>query len=237
VGAAAQPRQESRPGALRRLLEFARTHPGHGLYGGRTVQADGSPGPLSCWGLPTVWSTLCFATGASTLFRRSRLFDPESLGRWPRDTVREVGMVTGCLLVLERSTWDRLGGLDERFFVYGEDADLAARARGLGLRPVITPDAEIVHAGGESSSDADGGSTPLVLAGKVLYARTHFGPVAAPVVVALLRSGVALRAAGSAVTGRGRKWAATWRRRAEWWDGFPASRRTAPVDPAQEPAR
>jgi N-acetylglucosaminyl-diphospho-decaprenol L-rhamnosyltransferase len=213
------PDTEARPGSLRRLLEFAESHPGHGLYGGRTLTPDGRLEPSSCWGLPTVWSTACFAVGLSTAFHRSPVFDPESLGRWRRDSVREVGMVTGCLLLVDRATWDRLGGLDERYFVYGEDADLAARARRLGLRPVITPDAEVVHAVG-GSSPGEAGSRPLMLAGRVTYARTHFAPAAGAVVVGLLRLGVGLRALGARLTGRGRHWAAAWQRRAEWWDGF-----------------
>ncbi|WP_125774737.1 glycosyltransferase family 2 protein [Antribacter gilvus] len=215
----------SRPGALANLLAFAEARPGHGLYGGRTLTETGEVEPSSCWALPTVWSTACFALGLSTLFPRTRLFDPESMGRWPRDSVREVGMVTGCLLLVPRPVWDELGGLDERYFVYGEDADLGARARAAGYRPVITPDAEVVHAIGQSSS-GDGGSLPLVLAGKVTYARTHFPGLSGAVVVGLLRLGVGVRAAGARVSGRGRKWAVGWRRRNEWWHGFPIGEST-----------
>jgi GT2 family glycosyltransferase len=213
------PDTEARPGSLRALLNFALRHPGHGLYGGRTLTPDGDVEPSSCWGLPTLWSTACFALGLSTVFRRSPLFDPESLGRWQRDSVREVGMVTGCLLLVDRATWHRLDGFDERYFVYGEDADLAARAHALGLRPIITPTAEVVHAIGESSSGA-AGSLPLVLAGKVTYLRTHFHGRARSFAVALLRLGVALRALGSLLSGGSGKWLATWRRRRQWWSGF-----------------
>lgn len=214
------PDTEALPGSLRALLEFAKTHPGHGLYGGRTLRLNGRVEPSSCWALPTLWSTVCFALGLSTAFRQSPLFDPESLGRWQRDTVREVGMVTGCLLLMDLPTWLKLGGFDERYFVYGEDADLAARARQLGLRPIITPAAEVIHAIGESSS-GEAGSLPLMLAGKVTYMRTHFGEPAGLVGISLLRAGVGLRALGAWLTGHAHKWLVTWRRRGEWWNGFP----------------
>lgn len=211
----------ARPGSLRRLLAFARSHPGHGLYGGRTLMQDGRLEPSSCWALPTLWSSICFALGLSTAFRSSLLFDPESLGRWQRDSVREVGMVTGCLLLVSQDTWRCLGGFDERYFVYGEDADLAARAHALGLRPIITPDVEVMHAIGESSS-GDAGSLPLMLAGRVTFIRTHFRPPAKLLALAFLRAGVALRAFGSRLTGRAHKWLASWQRREEWWNGFPS---------------
>jgi N-acetylglucosaminyl-diphospho-decaprenol L-rhamnosyltransferase len=216
------PDMEARPGALRTLLEFAEKNPDNGLYGGRTLTVGGELERSSCWGLPTVWSTFCFAVGLSTIFKHSPVFDPESLGHWQRDSVREVGMVTGCLFLVRRDDWERLGGLDERYFVCGEDADFSARARAHGLRPIVTPDAEVVHAVGRSSTSA-AGSTPLMLAGKVVYARTHFPRRSAAVVVTLLHIGVALRALGSRCTGRAPKWLATWRRRSEWWEGFPVT--------------
>lgn len=210
------PDTEAAPGSLSNLLTFAWTHPGLGVYGGRTLRRDGTVEPSSCWDLPTLWSTACFAMGLSTAFPGNRYFDPESMGHWQRDTVREVGMVTGCLLLSPRSVWDELGGLDETFFVYGEDADYSARARLKGYRPTITPDATIVHAIGVSSADP-GAKTSLLLAGKVTYARRHL-PVAPS--LALLRAGVGVRAAGSRLTGRGTKWLSAWRCRNDWWNGF-----------------
>lgn len=213
------PDTDPRPGSLAALLDFAEAHPSNQVYGGRTLKEDGSVEPSSCWGLPTVRSAVCFALGLNTAFPGSRLFDPESLGGWQRDTVREVGMVTGCLLLVPRSTWDALGGLDEQFFVYGEDADFSARARALGARPIITPSAEIVHAVGVSASSS---KLPLLLAGKITYARRHFPGAQAPLVVSTLRIGAVLRALGSRALRRETIWTAAWQRRREWWDGFPA---------------
>jgi N-acetylglucosaminyl-diphospho-decaprenol L-rhamnosyltransferase len=213
------PDTDPRPGSLDALLTFAEANPTHLIYGGRTLREDGAVEPSSCWGLPSVWSTICFALGLNTVFPRSRVFDPESLGRWPRDTVREVGMVTGCLLLIPRSTWEALGGLDEQFFVYGEDADLSARARALGARPIITPAAEIVHAVGVSASSS---KLPLLLAGKITYARRHFPGAQAQLVVTLLRTGAGVRALGSRALRRETIWTAAWQHRRAWWDGFPA---------------
>ena len=208
-----------RPGSLHALLEFAESHPENKIYGGRTLKEDGSLDPASCWGLPSVWSTACFAVGLTTVLQGSRIFDPESLGRWQRDTVREVGMVTGCLLLVTRETWEALGGLDERYFVYGEDADFSARAKALGARPIITPSAQIVHAKGVSSGDSH---LPLLLAGKITYARQHFPGARAGLVVSMLRTGAAVRALGSRTLRRETIWTSAWTRRREWWTGFPA---------------
>ena len=70
--------------------------------------------------------------------------------------MREVDIVTGCLLLAPRTLWEELGGFDTRFFMYGEDADLSLRAEALGYRPAITPDAVVTHEIGVSLGRARG---------------------------------------------------------------------------------
>lgn len=215
--------------AIERLVEFARANPGHGLYGGRAVHRDGSFEISSCWGLPTVWSMTCFALGLTTFFRGSARFDPESLGSWKRDTVREVGIVTGCLLLVPMTLWRELGGFDERYFMYGEDADLAFRARAGGYRPIITPEACIVHdVGGASASRGD--KLLLLFQGKATLLRDHFHGWRRRLVLAELLCGVALRTAMASV-GPGRRhpaadgWHQVWRDRRRWIGGYGARAR------------
>ncbi|WP_456823150.1 glycosyltransferase family 2 protein [Cellulomonas sp. P5_E12] len=187
-----------RPGCIEALVAALADHPEAGLVGGRTVRPDGALDPKSCWGRPTLWSWFCFATGLSTLFRRSRIFDTESLGAWDRSTPREVGIVSGCLLAAERSTWQLLDGFDERYFMYGEDADLSMRASALGFRPRITPDAVAMHAVGASSANRAAKNT-LLMTGKATLARTMWPRRRARIGIALLVVGTAVRAFGESV--------------------------------------
>jgi GT2 family glycosyltransferase len=136
--------------AIFRLLDFARATPGAGIWGGRTVFAGGSLNPPSCWARMTLWSTFCALTGLRNLFPASRIFNSEAYGGWQRDTVSEVDIVTGCLLLIRRTLWEQLKGFDPIFFMYGEDADLCLRAGALGYRPMITPEATIVHYASQS---------------------------------------------------------------------------------------
>ena len=82
----------------------------------------------------------------------SALFNPEAFGGWDRSSVRNVDIVSGCFFLINRTLWDRLGGFDPAFFMYGEEADLCLRARKLGARPIVSPSATIVHYGGASTS-------------------------------------------------------------------------------------
>lgn len=214
------------PGSLRVLLDFAEAHPEYGVYGGRTLRPDGGVDPSSCWGAPSLWSLGMFATMLSTAFKRSRVFDPESLGRWDRDSVREVPIVTGCLLLIRRADWERLGGMDEDYFLYGEDAEFSLRAGRAGLTRVIVPDAVIVHEVG-GSSDAGGEKGCMVMAGKVTLLRKTWSRAGAALGVRLLVAGVGVRAALEVVTRRARTpWRTVWRRRADWREGYPMAEAT-----------
>lgn len=160
-------------GAVDRLLQFARRRPESGIWGGRTLFADGRLNPASCWSRQTLWSLLSQAVGLSSLFRRSTLLNPEGLGGWDRSGEREVDIVSGCFLLIRRDLWDRLDGFRERFFMYGEEADLCLRARQLGARPIVSGDATIVHYGGASETvKAD--QVVKVLRAKMDLIQLHF---------------------------------------------------------------
>lgn len=228
------------PGSIDALVEFARRHPAHGVYGGRTLRPDHTVDPSSCWGAMTPWSLVCFALGLSTVFKRSRVFDPESLGRWERDSVREVPIVTGCLLLTSRADWNRLGGMDEAYFLYGEDADFSARALSAGMRPVVVPEAEIIHAVGGSTASS-GRKMSMVMAGKATVLHRQWSPRAASFGLLLLQAGAGLRALPALLRRRpDATWAIVWRTRRDWRPGFPAARTTIfglPADAVPVPVR
>lgn len=212
------------------VVDFARAHPHYGIYGGRTLKPDGRLEPSSCWGMPDLWSLAMFASGLNLLGRGNRLLDPESLGRWPRDSVREVGVITGCFLLADRSAWEKLGGMDERYFLYGEDVDFSKRARLAGYHPVICPSARIVHEVGQSSA-TPAHKLMMLYRGKACFFRTHYKGRAQHLALFLLVVGVGIRAflagllAGLGRSKSGNDWVPVWCNRKEWVLGYPQAKR------------
>jgi GT2 family glycosyltransferase len=215
-------------GALDRLLAFAESRPGARIWGGRTLFADRSLNPTSCWGRMTVWSLFARAVGLTMLFPRSELLNPEPYGDWQRDSVREVDIVTGCLLLIDRPLWDELGGFDERYFMYGEEADLCRRASARGAAPVMTPEATIVHYG--SASDT-GNKASAVAAARITLIREHWSPLTRRLGVFLswasaLTHHLAYAAATRLLPGRrglrenARMHAGVWHERRRWLAGY-----------------
>jgi GT2 family glycosyltransferase len=161
------------------------------------------------------------------MFPESRLLNPRAYPGWLRDSEREVDIVTGCLFLIERSFWNELGGFDPRFFMFGEEAELCARAQAAGAHPMITPHATIIHYDGASNRD------PLQKAIFQLQATLrvvdlHMRGTERSVARAATIGGVALRKAVFRIAARvaparwrnrAREWAGIWARRAEWRDG------------------
>jgi hypothetical protein len=141
--------------------------------------------------------------------------------------VREVGVVTGCLCLVAAEDWAALGGFSARYFLYSEDTDLSFRVARMGMRPVITPDATVVHHAGASG----GGVTKAVrlMQGKVTYVQANWAGWRRSTGVGLLVVGAGLRAAAQGARSFVRKggaqdlgrWQEVWQRRTEWERGYP----------------
>ena len=186
------PDTETHPGAIRNLVDFGRAHPQAGIVGGRTVFRDGSTNIASCWNRMTVWSLLCSVSGLTSMLPSSATFNPEGMGGWQRDSVRHADIIVGCLLAIPTRLWRKLDGFDPRYVMYGEDYDLCLRAADLGYRPMITPDAQIMHlVGAASATRAD--KLVSVYRSKATIIRDHWSGIAAPIGLALLWAKIALR--------------------------------------------
>jgi len=209
--------------AVRRLLAFARKNPDGGIFGGRTLNSDRSPNPKSCWGRPTLWSTLNRGIGLSYLFPGNRLFDPEALGGWERNTVREVDIVSGCLFMIRANLWRHLGGFDTQFFMYCEDADLCLRAKKMGSPCLICPESIIIHYGGASERVREDKVVRL-FAAKALLFKKHWKPLNAMIGIFLLSLYPltrlillwSLSRLGMSKAESYQTWLAIWRRRGDW---------------------
>ena len=217
------PDTEVHAGAVDALIAFARANPRGGIYGGRTVFPDGALNIASCFARITPWSVTSRTFGLTTLFPNSRLFNPEVMGGWQRDSVREVDVVVGCFLLIRRALWDRLGGFDLRYYMYGEDADLCLRARALGYRPMITPDAEIMHlVGAASRTRAD--KMVLLARGRLTLIHDHWPSWQVPYGRAMMWLWAGSRSAATGLLARLRPTASN-RARAETWAHIWAERR------------
>ena len=205
--------------AIDQLCDFADSRPENGIWGGRTVFSDRTLNSANCWGWYGIWPQICSAFGLTFTFPGSRLFNPRAYPTWDRSGVREVGIVTGCFFLITRELWERLGGFDPEFFMYGEEADLCQRARSLGARPIVSGLPTIIHHSG-ASEHCEAGKRIKLLDGEIRLLRRHTSKPTFQLHLALIRLGILNRAFCDLLRGRKRStWTEVWEARTRWLRG------------------
>ncbi len=216
--------------AIDKLFGFARQIPRAGIWGGRTLFSDGRVNPTSCWQAMSAWSLICQVTGLNRLFSSNAFFNPEGVGGRLQKKPVAVDIVTGCFLLTKADTWFQLGGFNRLFRMYGEEADFCLRAKKqLGLQPMVTPDATIIHHGSASEPSATEKMVRLLKA-KTQLIQCHFLSRDRAIALRLLQWWPLSRwitlALASRITSserlkeRSHHWRQIWVRRDEWSSGF-----------------
>ena len=133
---------EAEPGLCEELLIALERDPG-----------AGAAAPLICFQRPpgVIWYAGGRCAPALGLAAHRGLRQPDR-GQYRR--VEPTGYLTGCCLLATRATWERVGLLDERYFIYAEDADWCLRARAAGIRLLFVPAARLRHKVSASSGAA-----------------------------------------------------------------------------------
>jgi GT2 family glycosyltransferase len=118
-------------------------------------------------------------------------------------TVAPVDFAVGALFACRADLLASVGGLDERFFLYSEEEDLAKRARAMGWTAGVLPAAHAQHQETTSSAGEDGRSMAAVrIGGKLLYYRIHRGRAYATAARAIIAALVAAHGVGAVIRGR-----------------------------------
>jgi GT2 family glycosyltransferase/glycosyltransferase involved in cell wall biosynthesis len=178
------------PGALAELVAALARHPDAAAVGARLLNADGTL-QRSAWPFPRPGRLLLEAFLLHRPLGKLGLVD--DLRTWPHDEERAVDFLIGACLLVRREALAEVGGFDEGFWLYGEEADLCRRLARRGWRIVLAPEARAVHVGGASSRNS---TTRLrhFYRGQKNFLRKHGGPGAWPVARVALLVGSTLRA-------------------------------------------
>lgn len=135
---------------LNQCVEFMDAHREAGAVGAYMLHVDGTFAPESRRGLPTPFVAFCKMTGLTALFPKSRLFGRYYMRYLDKNEVNEIEVISGAYMMLRRETLDKVGSLDEDFFMYGEDIDLSYRVLKGGYKNYFLP-VRMLHYKGEST--------------------------------------------------------------------------------------
>jgi N-acetylglucosaminyl-diphospho-decaprenol L-rhamnosyltransferase len=106
---------------------------------------------------PTIWRMFVHQTGLSRASQRMSSLEGNYLFRTDfHELPRDVDWTSGGCLMVRKCTWDLVGGLTDRWFMYAEDVEFCLRIRSIGKRVVVDPRIKATHAVGGSSGNVDG---------------------------------------------------------------------------------
>lgn len=154
--------------ALDGMVDFLDRTPEAGAVGGRLMNEDGTV--QACY------------NSFSTLREEALIATRVGEALWPgypstmdATTVERVDWICSACLMLRRAALDRIGLLDEEYFIYGDEVDLQYRLQKAGWGVYFIPGADTLHYGGRSLDRWK--RRRMVYRGKMLFYRKHYGPL------------------------------------------------------------
>lgn len=176
---------------LLNMVLWMEKYPKIGVATAKLVNPNGTLQPTG-GNFPDLFHVFLWATllddipGISFLFGS---YHPHSF--WYRGQ-RQVDWVTGAFLLAQRLVFDKVGLLDEDFFMYGEDVELSLRAKKAGFEIWYNPDSQIIHLGGASSATRSPAILGEFLGLKKIYQK-HYPVWQLPILRFLLLTGALVR--------------------------------------------
>ncbi|MGH2541676.1 MAG: glycosyltransferase family 2 protein [Ardenticatenaceae bacterium] len=139
------------PRALAGMLTFMEQRPSCGAAGPRLVREDGSLDRACRRSFPSPEVSFYRLTGLSSVFHTNSRFGRYNLSHIPDTQSVEVDSVVGAFMIIRREALRDAGLLDETFFMYGEDLDLAFRIKAAGWSVWYNADVTVLHYKGAAS--------------------------------------------------------------------------------------
>lgn len=140
--------------SLRTLCYFMDEHAKAGGIGLKMLDGHGAFLAESKRSFPSPWVSFCKIFGLSQLFPTSRVFARYSLPYLDKEKQHKVEVLAGAFMLLRHEALEKIGLLDESFFMYGEDIDLSYRMVLGGYKNYYIPE-RILHYKGESTKHGD----------------------------------------------------------------------------------
>jgi GT2 family glycosyltransferase len=157
-----------------KVTKFMDAHPDAGGLGVHMVDGNGQFLPESKRGLPTPAVSFYKIFGISRIFKKSARFNKYHLGHLSKNATHEVDILSGAFMLMRKSVLDKIGLLDEAFFMYGEDIDLSWRIIQAGYKNYYFHDTTIIHYKGESTKKGSLNYVYVFYNAMVIFAQKHF---------------------------------------------------------------
>ena len=125
-------------------------------------------------GKPYPKDTLFHLIGLAKIFPKNEYFNGYALWHLDRDKINECGALSGCCMMVKKSLFDEIGGMDEQFFLYQEETDWGLRTNKAGKTIVYNPNSTATHIGGVTTKKIKVKSIWIFTQSMMKFFKKHF---------------------------------------------------------------
>lgn len=179
--------------ALNTLVAYMDAHPEVMMVGPKLLNEDRTFQHACRRNLPNPVNSFFHLFGLVKLFPKSKWVNDYKKYAHDPNITEPVPALSGAGMLFRREVFETIGGLDETFFMYGEDLDFCKRIVDKGWKTVFVHDAEIVHLGGQSSKKRRTQSLMNFYDAMWIYFKKHFYPTYPKAVSGIIWAGIQTR--------------------------------------------
>ena len=132
------------PGSVEKLYQFMKEHPDCAVAGPKLLNPNKTI-QYSCCRFPKWYTPILRRTFLGKLPFGKKHLRKYLMVDWDHQTVREVDWLLGAALMVKKEAIDKVGLMDERFFLYFEDVDWCRRFHQAGFKAFYVPDSQMYH--------------------------------------------------------------------------------------------
>ncbi len=177
-----------------KIVEFMNDKPDCGGLGVKMINGEGEFLPESKRSLPTPWVAFYKVFGFARLFPKSKKFGKYHLSYLDNNKNHEVEVLSGAFMVIRKEVVDKIGMLDEDYFMYGEDIDYSYRITKAGYKNYYFSETQIIHYKGESTKKGSLNYVLVFYNAMLIFAGKHFSKGKQSMFMLLIKFAIYFRA-------------------------------------------
>ena len=179
---------------LHETINFFEEHPEAGGLGVKMIDGNGNFLPESKRSLPNPSIAFYKIFGLSRLFPKSKKFGQYHLNYMDENEICEIDVISGAFFMTRKVVINKIGMLDESFFMYGEDIDLSYRIQKSGYKNFYFPKTSIIHYKGESTKKTSVNYIFMFYNAMIIFVKKHYVQTKAKPLILIINIAIFLRA-------------------------------------------
>ena len=138
---------------FKKIIDYLNAHKNVAIAGCKVLELDGKLDPTCKHSFPNLRNMFFLATGLALIYPKNEILGEYYLMYLDENKIAEVDCL-GAFMMIRREVIEKVGLMDERFFIYAEDIDYCLRVKQAGWKIIYYPGIVIRHHHGASTSKA-----------------------------------------------------------------------------------